>query len=677
MCSPSPPAKGRSRSDRWLDSSPSSAGTAESRPTSYLEALRSSPASPTAAGSQPSPPPARPPLHSEICQVTEADGPDGWHLARCRRRPRSLRPRRPRRGPADAPRRPPSWLREGECPKCFSTSHPRSECRRDIRCGRCRCYGHKVRECTMPRAAAPSSPSSHGASPPPLRRRVSPSGSGTPLAPEYSAPSSSRPAAASPGDRPASSGSIVAGSPGSEGPTPASSGSPPAPASPATSTSAASTPLSGHPVRRPAGATCYLPRSAELVAAERDLERALIATVAGCHSGVSREAVFDALRACYGLAAHEFSVHTHASDDFLIKFSSAASRARVAAGGLRTGNFRLIFTPWSLSRDAVPVKARFLVSVEIKGIPDHAWHWASVEFLLSPFCQVENLAPETRNASDMSVFRLTAWTTNPDGIPRTSELLVPEHDAVEEDADPATAERLSLGLMLFPVEIHVRSCVDYRRPSPLPSPSPADGAGDCDAPPDSPPVPGPWPRIHEFPERLPGASSRRTSGSAPRRRRRRHAPPPCHDWQGILGPYPVATAAVPRVRATLRLGAPSSLPASPACAPATSRAPAPDPSAARDPAMPSPGQPALLESAAAQAFDDAADDNTTALTVFFQPQSPTACPGPRSHDASDDSLANGPVVERVLPLQDNGHASPPTGACRTPLPRAAACMLTP
>uniref|UniRef100_A0A453FEU7 DUF4283 domain-containing protein n=1 Tax=Aegilops tauschii subsp. strangulata TaxID=200361 RepID=A0A453FEU7_AEGTS len=91
-------------------------------------------------------------------------------------------------------------------------------------------------------------------------------------------------------------------------------------------------------------------------------------------------------------------------------------RARVAVGGLRTGGFRLLFTPWSHSRDAVPVKA-WLVSIEITGIPDNAWHRSSAEFLLSPFCRVENLAPETRDASDMSVFRLTAWTTNPDGIP--------------------------------------------------------------------------------------------------------------------------------------------------------------------------------------------------------------------------------------------------------------------
>ncbi|KAI5005397.1 hypothetical protein ZWY2020_032640 [Hordeum vulgare] len=181
----------------------------------------------------------------------------------------------------------------------------------------------------------------------------------------------------------------------------------------ADSTFAAATLLSGHPAHRPVGAICYLPRSAELVAAELDLERALLASVAGRRLGITCELVYNALGTHYGLAAHEFFIHIHADDDFLIKFSSAASRARVTAGGLRTGGFRLLFTPWSRSHDAVPVKARFLVSIEITGIPDHAWHRSSAEFLLSLFCWVENLAPETRDASDMSVFRLTAWTTNP------------------------------------------------------------------------------------------------------------------------------------------------------------------------------------------------------------------------------------------------------------------------
>ncbi|KAI5016454.1 hypothetical protein ZWY2020_006305 [Hordeum vulgare] len=269
--------------------------------------------------------------------------------------------------------------------------------------------------------------------------------------------------------RPASSGSTGVGPSHSCGSVPASSRPHTASASPTGSSAAVAAPLSGHRACRPAGAICYLPRSAELAAAELDLERALLASVAGRRLGITRELVYNALRTRYGLAAYEFSVHIHADDDFLIQFSSTASRARIAPCGLHTDGFRLLFSPWSRSRDAAPVKAHFLVSIEITGIPDHAWHRSSAEFLLSPFCWVENLAPETRDAADMSVFRLMARTTNPDGIPRSSELLVSEPDAVDNEAEPARAERLALGLTRFPVQIHIVSSVDYRRQAP-PSP---------------------------------------------------------------------------------------------------------------------------------------------------------------------------------------------------------------
>ena len=460
MCSPSPLAEGRSCSDRWLESSPSSTGTAEPRPSSYLQELCSAPPLPAGASPRPSLLAVRPPLRSEICRMSVDGAHDDWLLAHRRKRHCSSRSRRPHRGPGDAPRQPPSWLREGECPRCLSPGHPRLECRRDIRCGRCRFFGHKARDCPLRSATASSS--TQGDSPPPLCRRGSASGS----SPEESASPPARPTSSGSFGHPTSSRSASVGPSRSDGSVPASSRPRTAFASPTGSTSVAATSLSGHPARHPAGAICYLPRSAELVAAELDLERALLTSVAGCRLGITREVVFDALRTRYGLTAHEFSVHIHAYDGFLVKFSSAASRARVTAGGLRTGGFRLLFTPWSRSRDAIPVKARFLVSIKIMGTPDHAWHQSSAEFLLSSFCRVKNLAPETKDASDMSVFHLTAWTINPDGIPRLSELLVPEPDAVADKADPTWAERLALGLMRFPVEIHAVSSVDYSRPAP-------------------------------------------------------------------------------------------------------------------------------------------------------------------------------------------------------------------
>lgn len=80
--------------------------------------------------------------------------------------------------------------------------------------------------------------------------------------------------------------------------------------------------------------------------------------------------------------------------------------------------------------------ARFLVNIDMVGIPDHAWCRASAETLLSPFCDIIEVSPETETMADMAVFRLSTWTLNPDAIPRLSELLLPVSDDALANADP-------------------------------------------------------------------------------------------------------------------------------------------------------------------------------------------------------------------------------------------------
>nr|XP_020165553.3 sulfated surface glycoprotein 185-like [Aegilops tauschii subsp. strangulata] len=105
-------AVGRSREVRWLESSPSSAG---SPPTSYRQALcrtaaSSPPVSPLALSpppslTDPSPPPARPSIQSEIYRPME-DAPalrDDWQMAQGRKRPRQRPPPPPPPPPASRP----------------------------------------------------------------------------------------------------------------------------------------------------------------------------------------------------------------------------------------------------------------------------------------------------------------------------------------------------------------------------------------------------------------------------------------------------------------------------------------------------------------------------------------------------------------------------------------------
>lgn len=67
-----------------------------------------------------------------------------------------------------------------------------------------------------------------------------------------------------------------------------------------------------------------------------------------------------------------------------------------------------------------------------------------------------------RLGSDLSVFKLSAWTPNMDAIPRISEMFLLERDAVMPDADPDHVEHLALNLLRWPVSIHVSRSVDYR-----------------------------------------------------------------------------------------------------------------------------------------------------------------------------------------------------------------------
>ncbi|KAE8789264.1 hypothetical protein D1007_36592 [Hordeum vulgare] len=88
--------------------------------------------------------------------------------------------------------------------------------------------------------------------------------------------------------------------------------------------------------------------------------------------------------------------------------------------------------------------------------------------LLAPFCLIEDPATKTRNGSDFEVFSLTAWTAKPDGIPRSSELLLPPRDDVAIDADPDRVFRFVRPLIMFRISIHVSEVEDFHFPSPPP-----------------------------------------------------------------------------------------------------------------------------------------------------------------------------------------------------------------
>ncbi|KAM3332778.1 hypothetical protein ACQJBY_028118 [Aegilops geniculata] len=452
----------------------------------------------------------------------------------------SFSPPAPGAAPSAVAALPPACCSTGSavCPRCLDPGHPRVDCRKDVRCKRCRFFGHIARNCSLPRPASPDGAPAPAAKRPRISSPRPPRSSSAsvegPCRPESSGPAS--PSCSGPLQL-VSEPSALAASSGLPASLPASSGLPGS--SPGLSgllgssasrsaSSSAAVPLSGHPSLRPSGAVCYLPRSGEIAAAEMTLRKALVATVVGNRSRVSCDEVTVLLRRQFDLSASAFSIHPRHPEGFLIRFADRETRARVAAARVSSRRFRLLLHPWSSIADGEPVCVVFRVDIEIVGIPEHGWHRSSAEILLSPFCLIEHLAPKTRDGRDMSVFRLSAWTANPDAIPRDSELLLPEPGALAPDDDPDRVSAFAVSLIRFPVSIHVARTEDYRLPAIPPPPPPCSPDGDDGSAPGSPPLPPSWPQKHVFPSRGNGAgrSDRHHAGGGSGGQRRRRASPP-------------------------------------------------------------------------------------------------------------------------------------------------------
>lgn len=61
-----------------------------------------------------------------------------------------------------------------------------------------------------------------------------------------------------------------------------------------------------------------------------------------------------------------------------------------------------------------------MAQIELEGIPRHAWGTIVAADLLRPHCSVESIDLDTAVRRNLSVFRFTARTTQPEFIPESS-----------------------------------------------------------------------------------------------------------------------------------------------------------------------------------------------------------------------------------------------------------------
>jgi hypothetical protein len=108
-------------------------------------------------------------------------------------------------------------------------------------------------------------------------------------------------------------------------------------------------------------------------------------------------------------------------------FASGELRNHVAAmPPVLVAGAPLSFRPWKHQAQAALVPMRSKVSLVIEGIPLHTWDTSMVEDLLGKSCAVDAVAPETKARSDMSLFKLSAWTSDLEAIHVARLLAVPK-----------------------------------------------------------------------------------------------------------------------------------------------------------------------------------------------------------------------------------------------------------
>lgn len=148
--------------------------------------------------------------------------------------------------------------------------------------------------------------------------------------------------------------------------------------------------------------------------------------------------------------------------------------AALRAGGFVIATTRFVFRRWTRLVRGEVVSLYRRVSLEIEGVPAHAWSWRVARKILAPSCWIESMEAASESRTDMSKISLTAWCHEPSCIPLAKTLLIAEHgEALVMDGHQAGSLAQPLRrkkVLMYNVIIHLRRIEDFE---PLPPPPPA------------------------------------------------------------------------------------------------------------------------------------------------------------------------------------------------------------
>lgn len=177
-------------------------------------------------------------------------------------------------------------------------------------------------------------------------------------------------------------------------------------------------------------------------------------TLGGGRHDISLEFVVEALRVLTDIAPEWISVHSCRPEDFLVVFARLEHMNRVSGRPSMTHKgVNLFFGQWNRQAQAVHATMRFRVELVLEGIPPHAWDREVAKDLLGSSCLVDMVGPETNSRRDLSAFKLSAWTANPEAIPTLRWLAVPEPGLVALLHEPSTQQ--------YKVLIHLDAVMEF------------------------------------------------------------------------------------------------------------------------------------------------------------------------------------------------------------------------
>ncbi|CAO1948902.1 unnamed protein product [Urochloa humidicola] len=271
------------------------------------------------------------------------------------------------------------------CWNCLSLSHRVATCRLPYRCWLCHGFRHIAKDCPRRRSPSPNqrptrrTPASGGAASRPAQGTARNTArrfdrlNGPPTPPASQVPSRT--------------------------PSPE-----PMDVSPACSPAASTVPLE-RPASPEEPECCYIDRSGAMAAEEERLRFALLAVVTNASGEFDADDAHRALAAVQAVTGDAFTVTPFHPEHFLVICSTADTRNRfLAASPIPLGVTSLSLLPWTRLVHANSKTLLSKVTIEIDGIPPHAWDLDTASKLLAGYCWIEQLAPATANKTDMTTF---------------------------------------------------------------------------------------------------------------------------------------------------------------------------------------------------------------------------------------------------------------------------------